>query len=122
MDLSALASSLVFTLVLLGVAIAGKVVGAGVPSLLAGFSLRDSVALGFAMNGRGAVELIVAAVALEAGLFEVPTPVPPVVRDIFSAAVIIAIVTTLMTPVSLKLLLKGERAAPEEIKAETGVP
>ncbi len=109
-DLSALASSLLFTVVLLGVAIAGKLLGAGVPSLLAGFSTRDSLALGFAMNGRGAVELIVAVIALEAGLFEVPQPVPAVVRDIFSAAVIIAIVTTLMTPVSMKALLKSETA------------
>jgi hypothetical protein len=58
------------------------------------------------MNGRGAVELIVAAVVLEAGLFSVPVPTPPVVSAVFSSVVIMAVVTTFLTPLGLQLLLK----------------
>jgi len=57
------------------------------------------------MNARGAVELIIAGVALEAGLFEAPEPVPQVVANMFSAVVLMAVATTLLAPVLLKRLL-----------------
>ncbi|HEY98485.1 MAG TPA: hypothetical protein G4O16_09945 [Dehalococcoidia bacterium] len=59
------------------------------------------------MNGRGAVEIVVAVVSLEAGFFTRPTPVPPVVAAIFSGIVIMAILTTIIVPLGMKLLLKA---------------
>jgi Kef-type K+ transport system membrane component KefB len=56
------------------------------------------------MSGRGAVELIIAGVALEAGLFMQPTPPGEIVQSLFSAIVIMAIVTTVATPIALRLL------------------
>jgi cellobiose-specific phosphotransferase system component IIC len=50
------------------------------------------------------VELIIADIALRAGLFSVPEPVPPVVANMFSAVVIMAITTTVLAPVLLRLL------------------
>jgi len=107
LDFSALGLALPFMLILILVAILSKVIGCGLMARLSKFSTRESLAIGVGMNGRGALELIVAAVALEAGLFAYPVPTPPVVVAIFSSVVIMAIVTTLMTPIGLKLLLKS---------------
>lgn len=93
---------------LLLLAIIGKVAGAGIVARLSGWSGREALAIGFAMNARGAVELIVADVALKAGLFSVPEPAPPEVRHLFSAVVIMAIVTTLLTPLLLRTLLQDK--------------
>jgi Kef-type K+ transport system membrane component KefB len=60
--------------------------------------------VGVGMSGRGAVELIVAGVALEAGLFLQPYPTPPIVESLFSAIVIMALVTTVVTPIFLRWL------------------
>jgi Kef-type K+ transport system membrane component KefB len=56
------------------------------------------------MSGRGAVELIIAGVALEAGLFLQPDPPGLIVQSLFSAIVIMAVVTTVATPIALRLL------------------
>lgn len=106
LDLSAFNEALWFTIYLLAAAIAGKVLGSGLLARLAGVTWRESIAIGVGMNGRGAVELVVASVALEAGLFTQPVPPPPVVSAMFSAVVIIAIITTLMTPIGLRVLLR----------------
>jgi Kef-type K+ transport system membrane component KefB len=106
LDLSALTASLSFALALLLAAMLGKIIGCGLPAKLMKFSNKESLAVGIGMNGRGAVELVVVAVALEAGLFTQPIPTPPIVSSIFSSVVFMAIVTTLMTPILLKLLLK----------------
>jgi len=106
-DLSALGTAPLFVLALLAVAIVGKVLGCGLPARLTGFSMRESIAIGVGMNGRGAVEIIVAVVALEAGLFTQPVPTPPLVSAIFSSVVIMAIVTTLVVPIAMKPFLRG---------------
>jgi len=105
-DFSAFVTVPFFVLAVLIVAIIGKVVGCGLPARLSGFSTRESLAIGIGMNGRGAVELIVVAVALEAGLFAQPVPTPPIITAIFSSIVIMAIITTLMTPIGVKRLLR----------------
>jgi Kef-type K+ transport system membrane component KefB len=87
------------------VATVGKVVGAGLPAARAGLSLRAAAAIGVGMNARGAVELIVADVALGAGLFDRPAPPPPEVTSLYSSVVITALLTTLATPVGLRALL-----------------
>lgn len=114
LDLSAFSEALWFTISLLAVAIAGKVLGSGLLARLAGVTWRESIAIGIGMNGRGAVELVVASVALEAGLFTQPVPPPPVVSAMFSAVVIVAIITTLMTPLGLRALL-----LPPEVQKDT---
>jgi Kef-type K+ transport system membrane component KefB len=108
LDLSALSTALPFTVVLILVAIAGKLIGCGLPARLLKFSNRESLAIGSVMNGRGEVLLIAAAIALAAELFENPVPTPPIVTALFSSVVITAIVTTILTPFALKLFLKPE--------------
>lgn len=102
LDISAVTTIPLFLVVLIVVAFLTKLVGAGLPAYALGLSRRDAVAVGVGMSARGAVELVVADIALQAGLFTQPTPVPPIVADLFSAVVIIALVTTLVTPLALK--------------------
>lgn len=113
-DLSAFVTVPLFVLTLLAVAIVSKVIGCGLPARLARFTTRESLAIGIGMNGRGAVELIVAAVVLEVGLFAYPVPTPPVVTSIFSSVVIMAIITTFVAPIGMKQLLKRGQAKLEE--------
>jgi hypothetical protein len=58
------------------------------------------------MNARGAVELIIAGIALRAGLFSQPDPPPPVVANLYSAVVVMAIFAALFSPIGLRAVLK----------------
>ena len=93
-----------FVIVLTLLALASKLIGSGIPAYWAGFSKQESLLVGVGMSGRGAVELIIAGVALEAGLFLQPDPPGLIVKSLFSAIVIMAIVTTVATPIALRLL------------------
>lgn len=94
-----------FVLLLIGAATAGKLLGCGGVARLLGFSGRESLTIGIAMNSRLMVELVIATIALEAGLFSHPTPVPLVVAAIFPGIVAMAFVTSLSTSISLRSLL-----------------
>ena len=105
LDIGAIIEAPMFLLVLLAAAFAGKLAGAGLTARMVGFSGRKATAIGAAMNARGAVEIIIADIALRAGLFDKPDPTPPVIDYLFSAIVIMAIVTTLVSPLVLRRLL-----------------
>ena len=101
-----------FLSLLVLVAFLTKLLGAGVPARLLGFSRRDAAAVGVGMSARGAVELIIVDIALRAGVFDHPDPPPPVVASLYSAIVIMAVVTTLATPILLSRTFgRGEREA-----------
>jgi len=109
LDLAAVTAIPLVLTGLVVLAVVGKVAGAGLGARVAGLSGRTSLVVGVAMNARGAVELIIADVALKAGLFATPDPPPPEVAHLFSAVVIMALVTTLMTPLALKWALARPR-------------
>jgi Kef-type K+ transport system membrane component KefB len=104
LDLSAVSQVPGFVVVLILIAFASKFVGSGLPAYWIGLSKRESLMVGTGMSGRGAVELIVAGVAMEAGLFLRPYPTPVIVESLFSAIVIMALVTTIVTPIFLRWL------------------
>ena len=108
LDLAALKNIPGFVLLLIVIATLGKVVGAGVSAHFIGLSPRESAAVGVGMNARNTIKLIIANITLQAGIFAAPVPVPPIVNYLFSAVIIMAIVTTLMTPPALKWALKKE--------------
>jgi Kef-type K+ transport system membrane component KefB len=101
LDFSAIVKVPGFVTVLILIAFVSKLIGSGLPAYWIGHSKREALMVGIGMSGRGAVELIVAGVALEAGLFLQPYPTPPIVESLFSAIVLMALVTTIATPILL---------------------
>lgn len=77
LDLGAVTSIPLFLGLLVACAFLSKLIGAGLPAYWLGLSKRDALAVGIGMSGRGAVELIIAGIALRAGLFSEPDPPPP---------------------------------------------
>jgi Kef-type K+ transport system membrane component KefB len=86
----------VFALIVIGIAVIGKIGGAGLGSHAAGLPWKKSLQVGAGMNGRGAVELVIAGIALNEALIS---------HSVFSVIVLMALVTTLMTPVLLEILV-----------------
>lgn len=84
------------------IACVGKVVGAGAGAWAGGMALREAVAVGFGMNARGAMEIILASVALEFGLIDVP---------IFVALVVMALATSMLSGPVMQRLLRTAPAA-----------
>lgn len=70
----------------------GKIFGTALFYLPTGFGFREGVAVGAGMNGRGAVEIIVAELALAAGI---------ITAEVFSILVFMAIFTTATVPIFL---------------------
>ncbi len=82
-------------LAMTGVAIIGKIGGAGLGAALTGFRFRESLQLGVGMMSRGEVGLIVATVGIAEGMIR---------QDTFAAVVGVVIITTLLTPPFLRSL------------------
>lgn len=93
-------------LVMTVIAVAGKIIGAGLGAKLSGFTNLESLQLGVGMMSRGEVGLIVASVGTSNGF---------ITQDFFSAAVGVVIITTLLTPPSLRYLFT-KTAMKENIK------
>lgn len=108
LDLSVVTAIPGLLALLIFIAIITKLIGATFPAYWLGFSVRNSLAIGVAMSARGAIELIIADIALRAGLFSLPEPTPLIVEYMFSAIVLVAIVTTIFVPVLLRLILSNE--------------
>jgi Kef-type K+ transport system membrane component KefB len=92
-----------FTTALIVVAIATKVLGCATLARLAGFGGPEAVRVGVGMISRGEVGLIVAGYGLAARII---TP------DVFSATVLVVLVTTMVTPPLLRLVFP--RTGPAE--------
>jgi Kef-type K+ transport system membrane component KefB len=80
---------------ILVIACVGKLLGAALPARLSGMTWREAVTLGVLLNTRGLVELVVLNVGLTAGVLD---------QSLFSALVLMALVTTMMTAPILRAL------------------
>ena len=87
---------LAFSVVVLIIAILSKIIGCGLGARLCGFNNHDSFIIGLGMVSRGEVALIVAQKGAQAGLIS-STLFPPIV--------LMVIVTTLITPILLKIFM-----------------
>ena len=96
-----------FAVVLVVVAIVTKAVGCGVFARLFGFTAKESVRVGVGMISRGEVGLIVAGYGLTNGLID---------RNVFSASVIMVLVTTMVTPPMLRIVFP--RRPPSDVVVE----
>jgi Kef-type K+ transport system membrane component KefB len=85
------------TALVLVIAIVCKLLGAGLGALWGGLTKQESLAVGFGMNARGAMEIILALLALQAGLIN---------QKLFVAIVVMAVVTSVMAGPALQLLVK----------------
>lgn len=100
----------IFTVVLVLVAIVTKAIGCGVLAKVCGFSTLESTRVGVGMISRGEVGLIVAGYGLSHGLIG---------QDVFSASVIMVLVTTMITPPLLRLTFPRARKRPPVPVEET---
>jgi Kef-type K+ transport system membrane component KefB len=82
------------TLLIIAVAVAGKLGGSALAARAAGMTWRDAASLGALMNTRGLMELVVLNIGLDIGV------IPPA---LFTMMVIMALVTTFMTTPLLTL-------------------
>ena len=105
-----LGGDLWFTFVLVAVATLTKAIGAGGSAWLSGFSGRRSLRVGVGMISRGEVGLIVASYGLSHGIIN---------RNVFSASVIMVLLTTMITPPLLRLVFRARRPHRAPIVEET---
>jgi Kef-type K+ transport system membrane component KefB len=103
-------STIEFITVLTVLAVLSKLVGCGAGALLARFNLRSSLGIGCGMVARGEVGLIVAAIGLDRGLIG---------NELFTAMVVLVLVTTLITPPLLKLTFRPSPATDHQQGATT---
>ncbi len=93
-------ASLPLILEVTAIGFAGKFVGGILGGLVAGFRGAPLVALGFGLNARGMMELILAQVGLAAGIIQ---------PDLYSALIVMTLTTTLAAPPIMKRLLRRFR-------------
>jgi Kef-type K+ transport system membrane component KefB len=81
-------------MLVLFLALVTKLLGAGIGARISGFTLRQSLAIGFGLNARGAMEIILGTIALNTGLIN---------ETLFVALVVMALLTSIMSgPMLLK--------------------
>jgi len=94
-------------LIVLAVAIVGKLLGCTLGALLCRYSPREALAIGVGMNARGGIGIIVSLVGLSIGILT---------REMYAIVIMVAIVTSLMTPPVLSWLLAGIERRPSEAR------
>jgi Kef-type K+ transport system membrane component KefB len=98
-------SFILFGLALTLVAIIGKLVGSGLGLAVFKRSFWESTIVGFGMNGRGAVEIVVASIVIKLSndlIASGTITVPLLTKEQFSALILMAFITTMMAPITLK--------------------
>ncbi len=87
------------------IACAGKVGGASLGARLGGLPIRPAFAVGFGMNARGAIEIILASLALEYRLID---------QRIFVALIVMALATSVISGPFMQRLLADEKSDSRE--------
>ena len=91
---------ILFTFILLIIAILTKIIGCGLGAKLCKYSNREALQIGVGMISRGEVALIVANKGAAVGLMS---------DTYFGPIVIMVIITTIITPILLKLVFKDSK-------------
>ena len=95
-------NDVVFTVVIVVVAVLSKILGCGLGARLTGSTNLGALRVGVGMVSRGEVGLIVASVGLSAALIP---------DQVFATMVIVVLVTTLLTPVMLRAAFQKKESA-----------
>ena len=110
-DLTALrGNAAIFTVLAVLVACLGKIIGGGLGARLGGLPRWEALAVGFGLNARGAMELVIAAIGLSIGVLNDAT---------YAIIVLIAVITTVMAAPLLKFCVT--RAGPQALEPLPGV-
>lgn len=80
--------TLLFFVLSIAAAMAGKVLGTTIPARMAGYRWRNSIQLGILLQSKGFVEVVILGIFLDAGLIS---------RSAFSALILMALITTALT-------------------------
>ncbi|GAB2230133.1 hypothetical protein Droror1_Dr00014390 [Drosera rotundifolia] len=91
----------------IGTACVGKITGTFVVSILCKIPAREALTLGFLMNTKGLVELIVLNIGLEKKVLN---------EEMFAILVLMALVTTFITTPTVMAIYKPARGIPENTK------
>ncbi|MBK8251303.1 MAG: cation:proton antiporter [Polyangiaceae bacterium] len=94
----------VLVLIVVSIATVAKVAGSALGARLGGVGKREALAIGFGMNSRGAMEILLAVIALEAKIIN---------ERMFVALVVMAVVTSLISGPAMARLL---RATPSPVQ------
>lgn len=95
-DLDAVQTAGLFTILVIVLALAGKLIGGFVGSKLIGFEFHDSLIFGIGIMPRAGVELVVLSVGKGMGL---------ITDDVFSAVVLMIVVSIIISPTLLKFAI-----------------
>lgn len=90
---------LVFSIVLTLIGLATKIIGCGLGARICGFTNRESMRVGYGMMARGEVGVIVASKGIENGI---------IAPSYMFAAILLVVVTSIATPIFLKLSYSKE--------------
>ena len=96
-----------FAVILTLIAIISKMVGCGLGAKICKFTWKESLQTGVGMISRGEVALIVAEKGRQVGLIS---------EDLFAPIILVVIVTTLITPILLKVVFKGDEPAKSAVE------
>ena len=100
-DLSGMSSQLIiFTILLVIIAIASKIIGCGLGAKLCHYSDQEALQVGVGMVSRGEVALIVASKGVAIGLMG---------TTFFAPVVVMVVVTTILTPILLKIVFTSKK-------------
>lgn len=96
---------IVFSIVILLIAILSKIIGCGLGAKLCGYTNKEAIQIGAGMVSRGEVALIVANKGAEVGLMS---------SNLFGPIVIMVVATTILAPILLKIVFRGNDDIPHE--------
>lgn len=103
-------SLLLFSVFFVIVALMTKIIGCGLMAKLMRFNLKDSLKVGVGMMTRGEVALIVARKGLSENMID---------PKYFASVILLIIISSILTPIILKVLYAGEKQDEPEPVAET---
>ncbi len=101
------------TIALLVVAILGKLIGGGIGARVGGLGGHASLGVGIGMIARGEVALVAATLGLSSGAID---------SGLYSAVVVVALATTIVTPIALSLWARRPTLAGLVPDAGSGLP
>lgn len=85
-------NAIIFSIVLIVIAMLGKIVGCSIPVYAMTRDLKQATIVGLGMMSRGEVGLIIAGIGATSGIFS---------GEVFTAVVLMVVITTVVTPIAL---------------------